>query len=105
MLRAIGLSIGQMAAYLAGELAVLIVTGVVLGAGLGIWASHLFIPYFQMGSDKTAQVPPFIVQVAWGQLGIILVIFGAMFLSAVAVLAVLLARMRVFEAVKLGETV
>jgi hypothetical protein len=45
------------------------------------------------------------VQVAWGQLGIILVIFGAMFLSAVAVLAVLLARMRVFEAVKLGETV
>ena len=105
MLRAIGLSTRQMAAYLAGELAVLILTGVTLGAGLGVWASTLFIPYFQVGSDKTALVPPFVVQVAWQQLGVILVIFGAMFVVAVAVLAVLLTRMRVFEAVKLGETV
>jgi putative ABC transport system permease protein len=105
MLRAIGLSTRQMAAYLAGELAALILTGVTLGAGLGVWASTLFIPYFQVGSDKTALVPPFVVQVAWQQLGVILVIFGAMFVVAVAVLAVLLSRMRVFEAVKLGETV
>jgi putative ABC transport system permease protein len=105
MLRAIGLSTWQMAAYLAGELAVLILTGVALGAGLGVWASTLFIPYFQVGSDKTALVPPFVVQVAWQQLGVILVIFGAMFVLAVVVLAVLLTRMRVFEAVKLGETV
>jgi len=105
MLRAIGLSIRQMAAFLAGELAVLILTGVSLGAGLGVWASTLFIPYFQVGNDKTALVPPFVVQVAWQQLGVILIIFGVMFVVAVAVLAVLLTRMRVFEAVKLGETV
>ncbi len=105
MLRAIGLSTRQMAAYMASELAALILTGVTLGSGLGIWASTLFIPYFQVGSDKTALVPPFVVQVAWQQLGVILVIFGAMFVVAVTVLAVLLTRMRVFEAVKLGETV
>jgi putative ABC transport system permease protein len=105
MLRAIGLSTRQMAAYLAGELAALVLTGVTLGAALGVWASTLFIPYFQVGDDKTALVPPFVVQVAWEQLGIILVIFGAMFVVAVVVLAVLLTRMRVFEAVKLGETV
>jgi putative ABC transport system permease protein len=105
MLRAIGLSTRQMAVYLAGELAALILTGVALGTGLGVWTSTLFIPYFQVGSGKTALVPPFIVQVAWEQLGLILVIFGAMFIVAVIVLAVLLMRMRVFEAVKLGETV
>ena len=105
MLRAIGLSTRQMAAYLAGELAALILTGVSLGAGLGVWASTLFIPFFQVGSGKTALVPPFVVQVAWQQLGVILVIFGAMFIVAVTVLAILLTRMRVFEAVKLGETV
>jgi putative ABC transport system permease protein len=105
MLRAIGLSMSQMAAYLAGEMAALILVGVILGAGLGIWASTLFVPYFQVGSDKTALVPPFVVQVAWQQLSVILVIFGAMFVLAVAVLAVSLTRMRVFEAVKLGETV
>ena len=105
MLRAIGLSTRQMAAYLAGELAALILTGVALGSGLGVWTSTLFIPYFQVGDDKTALVPPFVVQVAWEQLGIILIIFGAMFIVAVVVLALLLTRMRVFEAVKLGETV
>jgi putative ABC transport system permease protein len=105
MLRAIGLSTWQMAAFLAGELAALILTGVTLGAGLGIWASTLFIPYFQVGSDKTALVPPFVVKVAWQQLGLILAIFAAMFVLAVVVLAVLLRRLKVFEAVKLGETV
>jgi putative ABC transport system permease protein len=105
MLRAIGLSKRQMAAFLAGELAALILTGVGLGAGLGVGASSLFIKYFQIGSDKTALVPPFVVEIAWPQVGIILAVFGAMFILAVAVLVVLLNRMRVFEAVKLGETV
>lgn len=105
MLRAIGLSKLQMAAFLTGELAALILTGVALGAGLGIWTSRLFIPYFKIGNDKTALVLPFVVQIAWSQLGIIFMIFGTMFVLAVAVLVVLLHRMRVFEAVKLGETV
>jgi putative ABC transport system permease protein len=105
MLRAIGLSKRQMAGFLIGELAALILTGIAVGSGLGVWASRLFIPYFQLGTDKTDLVPPFVVQLAWQQLGIILAVFGAMFLLAVAVLVILLNRMRVFEAVKLGETV
>ena len=105
MLRAIGLSRWQMAAFLAGEIAILILTGATLGSGLGILASRLFIGYFQIGSDKTALVPPFVVQIAWQQVGLILAILGVMFILAVAVLMVLLNRLRVFEAVKLGETV
>lgn len=105
MLRAVGLSVWQMAAYLAGEQATLILTGVGLGTGLGVWASTLFIPYFQVGSAKTALIPPFIVQIAWEQLGTIYAVFGVMFFLAVAVLVILLIRMKVFEAVKLGEVV
>lgn len=105
MLRAIGLSAGQMAAFLTGELAALIAIGVAMGTGLGVWASSLFIPYFQVGDDKTALVPPFVVQVAWEQLGTIYMVYGAMFIISILVLVALLIRMRVFEAVKLGETV
>lgn len=105
MLRAIGLSVGQMAVFLASEQAVLIVTGMFLGTGLGIWASRLFIPYFQVGNDKTALVPPFQVLIAWEQISAIYAIFGAMFFIVVTILIALLIRMRVFEAVKLGETV
>ena len=103
MLRAVGLSVLQMAGYLAGEQAMLILTGAGLGTGLGVWASSLFIPYFQVGADKTARVPPFVVHIAWSELGTIYAVFGAMFVVAVSVLIVLLVRMRIFEAVKLGE--
>ena len=105
MLRAIGLSVSQMSAYLAGEQAILILTGVGLGTALGLLASSIFIPYFQVGSDKTALVPPFVVQIAWEQLGTIYAIFGVMFVLAVAVLLILLLRMKIFEAIKLGEAV
>jgi putative ABC transport system permease protein len=105
MLRAIGLSVGQMSAYLAGEQALLILTGITLGTALGFLASVIFIPYFQIGGDKTALVPPFVVQIAWEQLGTIYVIFGLMFVIAVIVLFVLLLRMKIFEAVKMGEAV
>jgi putative ABC transport system permease protein len=104
MLRAVGLSVWQMAGYLTGEQAFLILTGAGLGSGLGRWASHIFIPYLQIGSDKLSRVPPFEVRIAWSELRNIYAVFGVMFVVAVSVLVMLLARMRVFEAVKLGET-
>jgi len=105
MLRAIGLSAGQMAGYLAGEQAMLVVAGIGLGTGLGVWASRLFIPFLQIGEGKTAVTPPFAVQIAWQQLGVIYLLFAAMFIVAVLALVALVARMRIFEAVKLGEAV
>ena len=105
MLRAIGLSAGQMAGYLTGEQATLIIVGAGLGTGLGVLASWLFIPFLQIGEGKTAVTPPFVVQIAWQQLGAIYLLFAAMFVVAVLVLIALVARMRIFEAVKLGEAV
>lgn len=105
MLRAIGLSVGQMAIYLAGEQALLILTGVGLGTALGLLASRIFIPFFQIGSDKSALIPSFIVEIAWQQLATIYAIFGIMFILAVAVLFMLLIRMKIFEAVKMGEAI
>ncbi|MBX3055370.1 MAG: ABC transporter permease [Anaerolineae bacterium] len=110
MLRAIGLSVTQMAAYLAGEQALLIAAGIGLGTGLGVWASRLFIPFLQVGigtttAAKTAVTPPFVVQIAWEQLALIYALFAAMFILATLILIALAARMRVFEAVKLGEAV
>jgi putative ABC transport system permease protein len=102
MLRAVGLSVTQMAVFLTGEQAIVILTGAGLGTVLGILASQIFIPYLQIG---TRAVPPFVVQIAWSQMWTIYAVFGAMFLIAVGVLIALLIRMKVFEAVKLGESI
>jgi len=101
MLRAVGLSAGQMAAFLISEQGIILLAGMAVGTGLGVWASRLFIPFLQAGP----QTPPFVVRIAWNDLLIIYAIFGAMFAGAVGALVWLLGRMRLFEAVKLGEAV
>jgi putative ABC transport system permease protein len=49
--------------------------------------------------------PPFIVQIAWDQIALIYAIAAGMLAITVCVTLVLMRRMRIFEAVKLGEAV
>jgi len=104
VLRAIGLSSAQMTRFLAWELIFLIFTGITIGTGLGVAVSNLFIPYLQIGEGLRAQYPPFIVEISWEPILPIYLLYGLLFLLALAVLVFLLMRMRIFEAVKLGET-
>ncbi|MEE8391075.1 MAG: FtsX-like permease family protein, partial [Anaerolineae bacterium] len=104
ILRAIGLSAGQMTAFLAWELAFLILLGAAAGTGLGAWISELFIPYLQVGSGPSAYIPPYVVEIAWPAIIRIYVLFGGLFVVALGVLVALLLRIKIFQAVKLGET-
>jgi putative ABC transport system permease protein len=105
MLRAIGLSTTQMLTLLASELAFLFLTGLAAGTGLGAWISNLFIPYLQIGNDTTGRVPPFVVQINWLAVYQIYALFGILFVVALVILAVMLMRMKIFQAIKLGEVV
>jgi putative ABC transport system permease protein len=103
VLRAIGLSVPQMGVFLAFEQFFLVAIGIVVGMGLGTWASSLFIPFFQVGSGQHPQTPPFVVLVAWDDVMIIVGVFAAMFVVAIMGMIWLLSRMRVFQAIKMGE--
>ena len=105
MLRAIGLSSGQMLAFLASELAFLFLAGLAAGTGLGVWVSNLFIPHLQVGNDMASLVPPFVVHVDWGSVFQVYILFGSLFVAALLVLGILLMRMKIFQAIKLGESV
>ena len=104
VLRAVGLSANQMSAFLGWELALLIVMGGALGTLLGRWVSTFFIPFLQIGVDEMSRIPPYVVDIAWSQIFQIYALFGALFVVAFVALVVMLRRMRIFEAVKLGET-
>ena len=104
ILRAVGLSAGQMTSFLAWELSFLIGTGLVAGTVLGAWISNLFIPYLQVGTGPAARVPPFRVEIAWPAIFRIYTLFGLLFVVALVVLVLLLRRMKIFQAIKLGET-
>ena len=47
---------------------------------------------------------PFVVQISWPDVFRFYILFGLLFAGALAILVVLLLRMKVFQAIKLGET-
>ena len=104
MLRAIGLSIKQMVSLLAAELAFLVLLGIGVGTGLGVFTSRLFVPFLQIGTSAQSQYPPFQIQIAWLSIVQIYILFALLFLAALSVLSTLLMRMKIFQAIKLGET-
>ena len=104
VLRAIGLSSFQMTSLLAFELAFLIIMGGLVGTVLGVWISDQFIPYLQLGLDANAQVPPYLVRMDWAAVYRIYFLFGMLFVVALTVLVVWLRRMKIFQAIKMGET-
>ena len=105
VLRAAGLSIGQMTGYMVWELAFLILIGGVIGTILGYFASVIFIPFMQIGTSASDLIPPFKVLIAWDSIYQIYWMFAILFGLTLIVSIVLLRRMRIFQAIKLGETV
>jgi putative ABC transport system permease protein len=49
--------------------------------------------------------PPFQVEIAWAAIMRIYVLFVLLFVVALSVLVIFLLRMKIFQAIKLGETV
>ena len=105
MLRAIGLSAGQMMIFLASELAFLFLSGLAAGTGMGVWVSSFFIPHLQVGNDMAARIPPFLVRIDWPAVFQVYILFAILFVIALAVLGWSLMRMKIFQAIKLGEAV
>jgi ABC-type antimicrobial peptide transport system permease subunit len=103
ILRAVGLSLSQIISQVAIEYLVLMVYSVAGGAGIGIWASRLFIPFFQ-ATDRSVLNPPMLLPlVAWNEIGRISAVFvGVLIAVQVAVMAAALRR-GVFQALRMGD--
>lgn len=105
ILRALGLPRSAMTAAVTWELGILIILGVSFGVGIGLLVSALYIPYMQFVSNLEGIVPPYMVTFAWAEIAQITAIFVVTFLAVMLILLVTLRRMRIFQAVKLGETI
>lgn len=104
VLRALGLSSRQMAAYVIVTQIVLLLSGAAAGSLIGALVSALFVPQLQVSGRLIAEAPRFLVRFGWTEMAWIYVsLMGALALAAAGSL-LLLRRFRVFEAVKLGAT-
>lgn len=105
ILRAIGLSVGQLVSMLFIEQILSVGVAVAIGTLLGGWASQLFLPFTKVSADLTGKVPEFQVVIAASDLAKIYLTLGGMLLCGLIGLVIVLSRMRLHQAVKLGEEV
>ena len=104
ILQAIGLSVPQLIGYLALEQFLLMGLSIISGALIGLLTSVLFVPFLQVGAAPGAPVPPFWVLIGWNEAAYLSLAFGVILFMVVIGTITYLARLKVFQAVKLGET-
>ncbi len=105
VLRSIGLPFSSLIRLLGWELALLMGSGLTLGGILGIGVSLVFIPYLQAGGNSANLVPPYLVEIAWNSVWQIALLFLVLYGVVLLAVATLLQRIKLFEAIKLGEAV
>ncbi len=103
VLRALGLSSGRLVFSLALEQIVVMATGVLLGAALGVVLSDQVVPTLAIDATGEAITPPFVVQVevlALLQYGLIMLVVLAVVL---ATSLLLVRRLSLTQTLRLGE--
>jgi ABC-type antimicrobial peptide transport system, permease component len=83
LLRALGLSNGQLSLWLALENIFLLVVGLVLGSALGLLLCWLVLPFVTVTGSGAAAVPPPVIVIPWGAIVPIWVLGGILLLVTV----------------------
>ena len=105
VLRALGFTPREVISFMGWELTVLLLFGLTVGTGIGIWTSGTFIPHLQSGIDPMPTILPLAPQIAWPRVYQVYLVLGTLYLCSTALLTVSLMRSQVTHAIKMGETV
>jgi putative ABC transport system permease protein len=101
--RAMGISYRQLIGMLAVEQLLTSGAGVLIGMITGNTASQLFVPLFQLTFDSSSQVPPFQVRFDPNDQLHLYIIVTIMIGMGLLLLGTMLSRIKIHQAVKLGE--
>ncbi|BBI35338.1 ABC transporter permease [Cohnella abietis] len=103
IMRAIGLSLRQLIGMLALEQLLTSGVAILIGVIVGNVASRLFVPNFQIAFNPSSLVPPFKVMFEAIDFIRLYSIVGFMLLLGLGILSYMLSRIRIHQALKLGE--
>jgi predicted lysophospholipase L1 biosynthesis ABC-type transport system permease subunit len=103
VLRALGLSQVQLAGWLAVEHALLVVVSLAAGTGLGLLLGWLVLPFATMKRDPGPVLPAPILTIPWDSIALLEMLVVAVLAATVLVLVVLLRRVGLGSALRLGE--
>jgi hypothetical protein len=102
LLRALGLSGGQLSGWLWLENASLVVVSLLAGTGLGLLIGWVVLPYITVTQAAGTPFPPVIVEIPWGSILLLEAITAAALALTVVGLATVLRRAGVGSVLRMG---
>ncbi len=103
LLRALGLSGGQLSAWLSLENATLAIISLVAGTLLGLLMAWVVLPFVTVTQGASTPVPPVEMHVPWTTIAALVAISAIVLAIAVVVLAWLLRRIGLASVLRMGE--
>ncbi|MBM7565447.1 ABC transporter permease [Paenibacillus sacheonensis] len=103
ILRAMGISFRQIIGMLLSEQLLTSAAAILFGVVIGNTVSSLFVPLFQLSFNASDQVPPFSIVRQLSDYVQLYSVVGFMLAIGLAVLGVRVSRMKITQALKLGE--
>lgn len=101
--RAMGMSAGRVILMLVFEQVMISGVAILMGLVIGGLMSQLFVPLLGLVYGAAEQVPPFMVVASRADYIRLYTVVGAMLAAGLALLGVLVSRIKVSQAIKLGE--
>lgn len=101
--RAMGMSMGELIRMLINEHFFGSLIPILFGAGIGILASKMFIPLIEIAYSPAEQTLPTRIFIESSDIVRISVVVGIMLLGCLTVISVLLSKIKINQALKLGE--
>ncbi|MGH2382730.1 MAG: FtsX-like permease family protein, partial [Candidatus Limnocylindria bacterium] len=103
LLRAMGMSPGQLSAWLTFENAFLLAAGIVAGSGLGLLLSWRVLPFVTLTAEARVVVPPVLVEIPWLAIGVVHLLAAGGLVVAVVVIGDILRRVPVSGVLRAGQ--
>lgn len=103
ILRAMGLAYRELIKMLALEQVLISLLSILVGVVVGYGTSRIFVPMLQMAFNTADQVPPFEVAANLGDYLKIFAVMAVILIGGIAALSVLIRKIKMDQALKLGE--
>ena len=101
--RAMGMTLGEIVGMLANEQVFISGVSIALGIGVGLIASKLYVPLVQLAYASTDTVLPLQIISDSGDMARLLCLVAAMVILCMVILGVLVKKIKISQALKLGE--
>ena len=103
LMRTVGFSMGQLTTLVLLEQMLVIGAGLALGTWMGGRLGATMMPFLGHNDEGTRVLPPFVVDVNWGTLGLTYLAMGLLFAVIISVVIILVRRISLQRILRLGE--